>query len=266
LDGVLKSGRNVMSIVLDGRSAIITGAASGIGRAAAILFAKAGASVTLVDRNAKGGADTLAEVHAGGGTGQFVAADVGNALDVAAAVDAAVKAYGRLHCAFNNAGISSDLYASVDAYDDDEWDRVVRINLKGAYLCMKHEAQAMLKTGGGAIVNTASNLAVVGQYNMPAYCASKAGVIGLTKASALDYAKRNIRVNAIMPGVVDTPMVNAHVLVKNPEMAQVLRDQHPVGRFAQPEEVANVALFLCSDAASFVTGDAIAVDGGYLAI
>lgn len=255
-----------MDKALSGRSAVITGAASGIGRAAARVFAAAGASVTLVDRNREGGEATLAEVEAAGGVGQFVAADLERVDDVKAFVAAAVEAYGRIDCAFNNAGISSSLYAAVDAYDDDEFDRVVRINLRGTYLCMKYELREMLKTGGGAIVNTASNLAEVGQYNMAAYCASKAGVLGLTKASALDYAKRNVRVNAIMPGVVDTPMVSEHVLVLNPEIGQVLRDQHPMGRFGRPEEIANAALWLCSDAASFVTGHAMAVDGGYLAI
>jgi NAD(P)-dependent dehydrogenase (short-subunit alcohol dehydrogenase family) len=255
-----------MHRILEGRSAIITGAASGIGRAAATVFSAVGASVTLVDRNVEGGRETLARVHEAGGAGQFVQADIGAASDVSAFVDAAVTAFGRIDCAFNNAGISSNIYSAVDEYDDDEWDRVLRINLKGVYLCMKYEVRAMLSTGGGAIVNTASNLAEVGQYNMPAYCASKAGVVGLTKASALDYAKRNIRVNAIMPGVVDTPMVSAHVLVKMPQIAQQLRDQHPIGRFGTPEEIANVALFLCSDAATFVTGHAMAVDGGYLAI
>lgn len=255
-----------MTHSLEGKSAIVTGAASGIGRAAALLFAKAGASVTLADRNAEGLEETLEQVKAAGGVARSVTTDVSDASQVRTMVEAAIAAYGTLHCAFNNAGISSNLYAGVDSYDEAEWDRVVRINLKAPFLCMKYEIQAMLRTGGGAIVNTASNLAQSAQYNMPAYCASKAGVLGLTRASALDYAKRNIRVNAIMPGVVETPMINDHLLVRNPEIKQVLIDQHPIGRFARPEEIAEVALFLCSDASSFMTGESIAVDGGYLAV
>lgn len=255
-----------MTRVLDGRSAIITGAASGIGRAAALVFSAAGARVTLADWNETGGRETLAMVVAAGGDGQFVKADLGSAEDAKGVVGAAVQVYGGLNCAFNNAGISSDLYASVDEYDEDEWDRIVRVNLRAPFLCMKYQARVMLANGGGAIVNTASNLAEVGQYNMPAYCASKAGVLGLTKASALDFAKRGIRVNAVMPGVVSTPMVTDHVLVKNPGIEKVLKNQHPMGRFGDPEEIARTALFLCSDAASFITGIALAVDGGYLAI
>lgn len=255
-----------MNQVLKGRSVIITGAGSGIGRAAAVIFSQAGGKVTLADWHDDNGKETLDLVRAAGGDAQFVKTDVASAADVERLVSKAVESYGGLHCAFNNAGISSNVYASVDSYDDDEWDRVVRVNLRGPYVCMKYETRAMLMSGGGAIVNTASNIAEVGQYNMPAYCASKSGVLGLTKASALDFAQRGIRVNAIMPGVISTPMVNDHVLVRNPGIEQVLKDQHPMGRFGQPEEIARSALFLCSDASSFITGVALAVDGGYLAI
>ncbi len=180
-------------------------------------------------------------------------------------VASAVRFYGRLDCAFNNAGIISDLAEPVSNYMLAEWDRVIRINLTSMFLCMKHETRTMLQTGGGAIVNTSSALGQVGQYNMPAYCASKAGVLGLTRATALDYAAKNIRVNAIMPGVIETPMTKEGVF-KIPGLEEILLAQHPIGRFGRPEEVASAALFLCSDASSFVTGHALAVDGANMAI
>lgn len=255
-----------MANELEGRSAIITGAASGIGRAAASVFAEAGAVLTLCDLDGERGEKVCKDIVDKGGRAQFVALDLTDASAVEAMVAQAVSAYGPLHCAFNNAGIVSETFASVDSYEEEEWDRVIRVNLKAPFLCMKYETRAMLETGGGAIVNTASNIAEVGQYNMPAYCASKSGVLGLSRASALDYAKRGIRVNVIMPGVIATPMVYDNMLVKTPHMEQVLKDQHPMGRFGEPEEVARTALFLCSDAASFITGHSLAVDGGYLAI
>jgi NAD(P)-dependent dehydrogenase (short-subunit alcohol dehydrogenase family) len=255
-----------MGRALEDRSVVITGAAGGIGRAAAKLFAEAGGRLTLTDRDAVRGQETLDLVHAAGGTAQFIGGDITSETFVEGVVAGAVRAYGRLNCAFNNAGIISDLAEPVSEYSLAEWDRVLRINLTGMFLCMKHETRAMLQTGGGAIVNTSSALGQVGQYNMPAYCASKAGVLGLTRASALDYATKNIRVNAIMPGVIETPMTKEGVFVKMPGLEQILLAQHPIGRFGRPEEVANAALFLCSDAASFVTGHALAVDGANMAI
>lgn len=255
-----------MQSELSGRSVVITGAAGGIGRAAAHLFAKAGARLTLTDRNEPGGAALAKEIERSGAAVQFLAGDIASEPFVESLVAAAERAYGRLDCAFNNAGIVSDLAAAVDETPLAEWEHVLRINLTGIFLCMKHETAAMLRTGGGAIVNTSSALGQVAQYNMPAYCASKAGVIGLTKASALDYATRNIRVNAIMPGVIETPMTKEGVFVTAPGLEQILLAQHPIGRFGRPEEVAAAALWLCSDAASFVTGHALAVDGGNMAI
>jgi NAD(P)-dependent dehydrogenase (short-subunit alcohol dehydrogenase family) len=254
-----------MDGALKDRSAIITGAAGGIGRAAAVLFAKAGARLTLTDRDAQRGRETLDLVLGAGGTAQFLAGDISSEPFVEDVVASAVRSYGRLDCAFNNAGIISDLAAPVSNYMLAEWDRVIRINLTSMFLCMKHETRTMLQTGGGAIVNTSSALGQVGQYNMPAYCASKAGVLGLTRATALDYAAKNIRVNAIMPGVIETPMTKEGVF-KIPGLEEILLAQHPIGRFGRPEEVASTALFLCSDASSFVTGHALAVDGANMAI
>jgi NAD(P)-dependent dehydrogenase (short-subunit alcohol dehydrogenase family) len=249
-----------------GRSVIITGAAGGIGRAAATMFARAGARLTLTDRDRGRGEETLDLARGAGGPAQLVIGDISSEPFVEKVVAAAVARDGRLDAAFNNAGIVSDLAEPVDKFTLEEWDRVLRINLTSVFLCMKHEARAMLATGGGAIVNTASALGQVAQYNMPAYCASKAGILGLTRATALDYATRNIRVNAIMPGVIETPMTQEGVFVKTPGLEQVLLAQHPIGRFGRPEEIASVALFLCSDAASFVTGHALAADGGNMAI
>lgn len=254
-----------MDGVLKDRSAIITGAAGGIGRAAAVLFAKAGAGLTLADRDAARGRETLDLVRGAGGTAQFLAGDISSEQFVEDVVASAVRSYGRLDCAFNNAGIISELAEPVSNYTLAEWDRVIRINLTSMFLCMKHETRTMLQTGGGAIVNTSSALGQLGQYNMPAYCASKAGVLGLTRATALDYATKNIRVNAIMPGVIETPMTKEGVF-KIPGLEEILLAQHPIGRFGRPEEVASAALFLCSDASSFVTGHALAVDGANMAI
>lgn len=248
------------------RSVIITGAAGGIGRAAALLFAKAGARLTLTDRDASRGKETLELAYQTGGAMQFLTGDISSESFVEKVVGSAVETYGRLDCAFNNAGIISDLAEPVGNYSLAEWERVIRINLTSMFLCMKHETRAMLQSGGGAIVNTSSALGQVGQYNMPAYCASKAGILGLTRATALDYATKNIRVNAIMPGVIETPMTKEGVFVKVPGLEEILLAQHPIGRFGRPEEVANAALFLCSDAASYVTGHALAVDGANMAI
>jgi NAD(P)-dependent dehydrogenase (short-subunit alcohol dehydrogenase family) len=251
---------------LTNRSVIITGAAGGIGRAAALLFAKAGARLTLTDRDAARGQETIDQVMRASGSAHFLSGDISSEPFVEKVVNSAVESFGRLDCAFNNAGIISDLSEPVGNFSLAEWERVIRINLTSIFLCMKHEVRAMLQTGGGAIVNTSSALGQVAQYNMPAYCASKAGILGLTRATALDYATKNIRVNAIMPGVIETPMTREGVFVKVPGLEEILLAQHPIGRFGRPAEVANVALFLCSDAASYVTGHALAVDGANMAI
>jgi NAD(P)-dependent dehydrogenase (short-subunit alcohol dehydrogenase family) len=174
-----------------------------------------------------------------------------------------VEKFGKLTVAFNNAGIEGQLAPTAE-YDEAEWDRVIRINLKGTWNCLRYEIPAMLAAGMGAIVNTASGLGQVGAWSMPAYVASKHGVIGLTQTAALDYAAQGIRVNALMPGVVETPMMMERMFKENPHLLDVLKQAHPIGRFARPDEPAETAVWLCSQRASFVTGAAIACDGGYL--
>jgi NAD(P)-dependent dehydrogenase (short-subunit alcohol dehydrogenase family) len=244
------------------RSVIVTGAAGGIGRAAAVQFAKEGARLTLTDRDTVRGEETMSAVRAVGGTAQFIDGDVASEPFVEHLVDAAVKAYGRLDCAFNNAGIVGAELLPVDQSSLDAWQNVIAVNLTSVFLCLKYETRAMLQTGGGAIVNTASALGQVAAPNMPAYCASKTAVVGLTRATALDFAKRNIRVNAVLPATIETPMTTGGILVDAPELEQALRAWHPIGRFGQPDEVAAAVLWLASDKASFVTGHAMLIDGG----
>ena len=244
------------------RSVIVTGAAGGIGRATAVQFAKAGARLTLTDRDTVRGEETMSAVRAVGGTAQFIYGDVASEPFVEHLVDGAVKAYGRLDCAFNNAGIVGAELLPVDQSSLEAWQNVITVNLTSVVLCLKYEARAMLQTGRGAIVNTASALGQVAAPNMPAYCASKTAVVGLTRATALDYAKRNIRVNAVLPATIETPMTTGGILVDAPELEQALRAWHPIGRFGQPDEVAAAVLWLASDKASFVTGHAMLIDGG----
>jgi NAD(P)-dependent dehydrogenase (short-subunit alcohol dehydrogenase family) len=247
---------------LDGKVALVTGAGSGIGRAAALAFAEAGARVVAADVDEAGGAATAAQITEAGGDGVFVRADVAVAGDVAGLVAAAVARYGRLDCAHNNAGIAGGGGLTGDT-PDDVWERVLRVNLTGVFLCLKAELAQMLRQGGGAIVNTASVAGLVGGAGS-AYVASKHGVVGLTKNAALEYAPQGIRVNAVCPGVITTPMVE-RALAARPGLEEAWRAAEPVGRFGDPGEVAAAVVWLCSDAASFVTGVALPVDGGWVA-
>jgi NAD(P)-dependent dehydrogenase (short-subunit alcohol dehydrogenase family) len=245
-----------MSGELAGRTAIITGAAGGIGAVTARLFGEAGANVVCADLSlarAQAVADGIAGAIA-------VQVDVADSASVAAMVAAAVGRFGRLDCAFNNAGIEVEATRTHEA-DEDVFDRTIAVNLRGVFLCLKHQIAAMLETGGGSIVNTASIAGVGGAPGMPAYAASKHGVIGLTRTAALEYARNNIRVNAVCPGVVRTAMMEAAIAAA-PARAERVAAMHPMNRVAEPEEVARAALWLCSDGASFVTGDALRVDGG----
>lgn len=246
-----------------GKVALVTGAGSGIGRASALVFAREGAKVVVADVVESGGHETVRLIREANGEAQFVQTDVANAEEVEALVQQTVAIYGRLDCAHNNAGVEGELTTTAE-YREAEWDRVIGINLKGTWLCMKYELAYMLTHGGGAIVNTASDLGLVGIATYPAYVASKHGVVGLTKTAALEYAKSGIRVNALCPGVIQTPMID-RVLQKHPELVEPLAASEPIGRLGRPEEMAEAAVWLCSDAASFVTGVAMAVDGGYLA-
>ncbi len=245
---------------LSGKVALVTGAGGGIGRAAALAFAHSGASVLVADIDDAGGAETVRLVEAAGGTAAYQHCNVGDGASVKAMVQAAVERFGRLDCAFNNAGINN---LGANEYDDDIWERSLGVNLTGVMMCMREEAEVMLAQGGGAIVNTSSINGLVGNGAQPAYTATKHGVIGLTRHAALRWAKAGIRVNAICPGVVETAMTAP--LIANPEMRKVVEGLTPMGRMARPEEVAAGAVWLCSDAASFVTGHPLVIDGGAVA-
>lgn len=252
-----------MTISLESKTALVTGGGSGIGRATAIAFANAGASVVVADVNENAGAETVAQIEAASGTALFVAADVSQSASVENMVDVAVATYGGLDCAFNNAGIQGALSQTADC-DEENWDRITGINLKGVWLCMKYEIAQMLKQGSGAIVNNSSNFGLVGSKGMPAYSASKHGVIGLTKTAALEYAQTGIRVNAVCPGPVQTPLVDK-ILEGQPEIIDAIISREPIGRMGQAEEIAHAVVWLCSPEASFVVGGVLPVDGGFVA-
>jgi NAD(P)-dependent dehydrogenase (short-subunit alcohol dehydrogenase family) len=249
---------------LDGKVLLVTGASSGIGRATALAGAREGARIVVADLAAEAGAETVDMIVRRGGEATFVRTDVTQAIEVEALLQAAVAAYGRIDCAHNNAGIEGELATTAD-YAEADWDRVMAVNLKGVWLCMKYEIPHMLRQGGGSIVNTASLAGLVGARRMPAYVASKHGVAGLTKTAALEYAKSGIRVNAVCPGIIHTAMVDRIFLSRRPDIADRLAAAEPMGRLGQPQEVAEAVVWLCSDAASFVTGHTMTIDGGLYA-
>ena len=243
--------------------AFVTGAAGGIGRAAALAFAQAGHAVAVIDRQVAAGRETAAMITEAAGDAIFIEADVTHATDVDAAVRATLERWGRLDCGFNNAGIEGAM-GPLHTIDDDDFDRVMGVNVRGVWLCMKAQLRQMLEQGGGVIVNTASVAGLLGAGAMPAYTASKHAVVGLTRAAAVAYSRHGIRVNAVCPGVIETDMAERAGLTSRPDVQQALLRAHPIGRFGRPEEIAAAALWLCSDAASFVTGHAMAVDGGFV--
>jgi NAD(P)-dependent dehydrogenase (short-subunit alcohol dehydrogenase family) len=243
-----------------GKVAFVTGAASGIGRAAALAFARAGASVVVADLAEQANQRTASLIEQSGGGAVAVRCDVTRSADVRAALQHAVDAFGRLDFAFNNAGAEQAVKPAADTTEQ-EWDRIIAINLRGVFLCLKYEIPLMLRQGGGAIVNTSSGAGVKGFGGGVAYAASKFGVVGLSKSAALDYAASNIRINAICPGITDTAMMQ-RFSGGTPEGRQAVIAQEPIGRMGTPEEIAAAVVWLCSDAASFVLGHALVIDGG----
>lgn len=248
--------------LFDGKVAVVTGAASGIGRATAMAYAREGARVVVSDVSAAGGEETALLIQAAGGQAIFVRTDVSSPAECQAMVQAALDTYGRLDYACNNAGIGGESNPTAD-YSVEGWQRVLAINLSGVFYCMKYEIPAMLQTGGGAIVNMASILGQVAFANSSAYVAAKHGVVGLTKTTAVEYAPQGVRINSVGPAFIRTPMIAA--LEESPELNQALVSMHPIGRLGESGEVAELVVWLSSDKASFVTGAYYAVDGGYLA-
>jgi len=247
---------------LEGKVAVVTGAGKGIGRASALIFSREGASVVVADVDEDGGRETVSLIEGAGGQASFVRTDVSVKGDVFAMVEHAVRTFGGLDCAHNNAGITSPM-APVADYPDDGWDRAIAVQLTGVYYCLKAEIPRMLERGGGAIVNTASGVGLIGYPEQSAYTASKHGVIGLTKVAALDYGAKGVRVNAICPGTARTPMVDEAVR-GDPHLDAHLKTLHPIGRIGEASEIAEAAVWLCTPAASFVLGVALPVDGGYV--
>ena len=244
-----------------GKVAVVTGAATGIGRQAALCFAQAGARVALLDTVVAAAEDTAHAIAQLGANAIVLRTDVSRADDVRTAIDTTVATFGRLDIAFNNAGIAPR-GAPVAEFDEDEWDRTIAVNLKGVWLCMKHECRHMLASGGGAIVNTSSIMGLVSGPGLSAYSASKSGVIGLTRSVAIDYANRGIRVNAVCPGGI------AHTAItdrpENRDDMARLTQATPMARLGEPRDIAETVMWLCSPATRFVTGQAIAVDGGFI--
>jgi NAD(P)-dependent dehydrogenase (short-subunit alcohol dehydrogenase family) len=255
-----------MPPVLQGRAIIVTGAGGGIGRASSVVLGQAGANVIVTDVAVEAGEATLQAVRSAGGKGSFFRADLASESDVKSLVDHAVRTHGRLDGAFNNAGLEQ-CAKPLHELTTEQWERAIRVDLTSVFWCIKYQVLAMLETGGGAIVNTASSLGQVAIRNAAEYITAKHGVVGLTRAAGAEYGARGIRVNAVLPGIIRTPMIAR--LSEDPAFAAFfvkLKDRHPIGRFGEPAEIGAAVTWLLSGAASFVNGAAIAVDGGYLAI
>jgi len=244
----------------DGRVALVTGGGSGLGQAASRILAERGARIVVADVDEAGGAATVGQCEQAGSEAVFVRTDVTSELDVQTAVGTAVERWGRLDAALNNAGTTGPTKPVAD-YTLEEWNAVIALNLTGVFLCLKHEIPQMVSQGGGAIVNTSSGAGLVGFAGLPGYVASKHGVLGLTKAAALEYVTAGVRVNAVCPGSTRTPMLEG-LMGGNPDIERAMEQSAPIGRLARPDEIAEAMVWLLSDAASFVVGHAFAVDGG----
>jgi len=248
-----------MGGLVEGKVVLVTGAGSGIGRASAIAFAREGAKVMVSDVDEAGGKATVDALTRAGSEARFVRTDVTDEVQVEALVRGTIESFGRLDCAHNNAGITGAVGA-VHEIDFDGWQQTLTTNLASMFLCMKHEIRAMLRQGNGAIVNTASGAGVVATPGLSPYCAAKHGLLGLTKTAALENARTGIRINAILPGSIDTPMLQ-RFMGKDPRIEKLIRAGQPGGRLGRPEEIAEAAVWLCSDRASFVSGSSLIVDG-----
>lgn len=249
-----------MDKAMDGKIALITGGGSGIGRAAAVLFAKEGAKIVVANRRIENGTETVEMIKKAGGEAIFVQTDISQKIQVEHLIATIVKCYGRLDCAFNNGGIDGKPAPIADCEEED-WDAIIDINLKGTFFLMKYEIQQMLTQGYGSIVNMSSICGTIARPYRCAYTASRHGIEGLTKTAALEYSNQGIRVNAVAPGSIKTDIF-IRSIQGNPDKEKVYTQGHPIGRIGRPEEVASAALWLCSDAASFVTGSILTVDGG----
>jgi NAD(P)-dependent dehydrogenase (short-subunit alcohol dehydrogenase family) len=252
-----------MAGIVENKVALVTGGASGIGRATALIFAREGARVAVADLNLDGCDRTVAMIKEAGGEAFSLKCNVSDTQQVQAMVSAVVKSYGRLDCGFNNAGVSPS-GGRVGEVIEDDWDFVIAVNLTGVWLCMKYELAQMSAQGGGVIINTASIMGLVGERRTGAYCAAKHGVVGITKTAALEYANKNIRVNAVCPGSTMTPMM-MKAFQADPRREEAYKVSHPLGRLGTPEDIGEAVVWMCSDQASFVTGIALPVDGGYTA-
>ena len=250
-----------MDLDLKGKVALITGAGAGIGKATALVFADEGAKVAVVDNQKEAGEKTIQEIAEKGGEASFFECDVSKADNVKNMVAAIVGKYGRLDCAFNNAGVPGAT-APVVEYPEAAWDQVIGIDLKGVWLCMKYEIPEMLKQGGGVIVNSASIAALIGTAGATGYTAAKQGVLGLTRTAALEYCKSNIRINAVCPGAIHTELID-QVIRQAPEMEKFYADMHPIGRIGKVEEVAGAVAWMCSPWAAFMIGTGMVMDGGF---
>lgn len=253
----------LMTQEMKGSVAVVTGGAAGIGRAAALAFAAQGASVVVADLKVEAGKQVARTIEDAGGKAIFVKTDVSKSADVDALIESTVSTFGRLDYAFNNAGIEGQLGTTADCTEEN-FDRTLAINLRGLWLCLRREIREMLRQGGGAIVNMSSVAGIVGFANLPAYVASKHGVLGLTKTAALEYAQKGIRVNAVCPGVIHTEMID-RVTGKDPAVEKQFVGLEPMGRMGTPEEIAGAVVWLCSKSAAFVTGHGLVIDGGLVA-
>ncbi len=248
---------------LQGKVALVTGGTSGIGRDTAVLFAKAGVKVVVAGRRDREGEETIELVRAAGGDGLFVKADVSKAAEVEALIQQVAEKFGCLDIAFNNAGIEG-VWVPLVRQSEEDWDRTIAVNLKGVWLCLKYEIRQMIRQGtGGAIVNMSSVTGLTGTAGAAAYCASKHGVIGLTKSAALENARKGIRINTVCPGAIETPL--SERIFGAPAVHKYVLACHPIGRFGKPTEIAEAVVWMCSDRASFMTGQSLVLDGGYLA-